>query len=186
MKIDIRLKDFLKAPNLISLLRIVFLIPFMYFFYKEAFYETLTFIILIILTDFFDGFISRRFNLITELGKIIDPLADKIALGIGLFVIFQKADISLLIVYFLITRDVFIIVLGLILSNKNNSIPPSNIWGKLTSFFLSLLGLFGFIKCFYKYVYLDILLQVLWWTSLLFLILSSLFYTIRFLQMSKK
>lgn len=77
-------KDAFNIPNILCYIRIL-LIPFFCYYLitatPEQSYRYIIASILIVLsgiTDLFDGFIARRFNMITELGKAIDPIADKL------------------------------------------------------------------------------------------------------------
>ncbi len=74
----------MNLPNKISLIRII-LIPFMVFFYLADFIpgywgKIVALVILIVaaFTDMLDGFIARKYNLVTNLGKFLDPIADKL------------------------------------------------------------------------------------------------------------
>ncbi|MBO4339221.1 MAG: CDP-alcohol phosphatidyltransferase family protein [Clostridia bacterium] len=91
-------KGCLTVPNLITLIRIV-LIPFFAYFYLKG--ETNDIIIALIilalsgLSDFADGKIARKFNQVSNLGKILDPVADKltqITIAIILFIGFRHAQ----------------------------------------------------------------------------------------------
>jgi len=67
-----------QIPNILTVLRF-FLIPFtIYFLAKDEYIVAIIFLILSGLTDVLDGSIARKFNLITNFGKLIDPLADKL------------------------------------------------------------------------------------------------------------
>lgn len=66
-----------QIPNILTVARF-FLIPFIiYFILKEQYILAFVFLIISGLTDVLDGFIARKFNFITNFGKLIDPLADK-------------------------------------------------------------------------------------------------------------
>ncbi len=66
-----------QIPNILTVARF-FLIPFIiYFILKEQYILAFIFLIISGLTDVLDGFIARKFNFITNFGKLIDPLADK-------------------------------------------------------------------------------------------------------------
>ena len=71
--------EIFSIPNLLSMFRIV-LIPFIIWLYvtKESYYWAFALVVLSGLTDFLDGKIARHCNMITEFGKILDPLADKL------------------------------------------------------------------------------------------------------------
>jgi len=68
-------------PNLMSIFRIL-LIPFILILYLQGKGEwSVCIVILSALTDMFDGIVARRFNMVTDLGKALDPIADKLTLG---------------------------------------------------------------------------------------------------------
>ena len=72
-------KDLFTIPNLMGYFRILLIPVFCYFYIKKQAYLLAAGIVLISsLTDLFDGYIARRFNMVTELGKALDPVADKL------------------------------------------------------------------------------------------------------------
>ena len=79
MNNDKCLKKIITIPNVLSFFRIL-LIPFIIWFYCYKKDYTLTLVVIIVsgLTDVIDGFIARRFNMISDFGKIFDPFADKL------------------------------------------------------------------------------------------------------------
>ena len=66
-------KEIRTIPNLLSIIRILLLPFYLYFMSKQAFYLAGSIILFSGVTDFLDGYIARRFNQITELGKVLDP-----------------------------------------------------------------------------------------------------------------
>lgn len=75
-------KEVFSIPNMLSFLRIL-LIPFFIIAYIRAvnpkdYYFATAIIVLSGLTDFIDGFIARKFHMITDVGKVLDPIADKL------------------------------------------------------------------------------------------------------------
>ena len=88
-----------KIPNILTVSRIL-LSPFFIFFMiqNEKFFYILSFllILLISLTDFFDGYYARKHNLVTDLGKYLDPLADKIFVLTVFFTLYYIIDLSLI------------------------------------------------------------------------------------------
>lgn len=89
----------MNLPNKLTAIRLVLAVPFIFFLQESinvtngTTYRMIAFGIFILasLTDWLDGHIARKYNLITDLGKIMDPLADKI-LVISALVIFVKLD----------------------------------------------------------------------------------------------
>lgn len=98
------------------------------------------------LTDRYDGILARKFNQETEWGRILDPLADKIAAGIGAIVLVILGDLPLWFLLLLVVRDLLILSGGLVLKARKGVVPPSNETGKWAmgiialTFFILILG----------------------------------------------
>jgi cardiolipin synthase (CMP-forming) len=95
------------------------------------------------LSDLLDGFIARRYGQVSELGKIIDPLADKISVITISIVLLLLGLIPLWFVLIIIIRDLMILVFGLYLHAKKNIHPMSNFAGKAAVFTIGLILLFA-------------------------------------------
>lgn len=121
----------LTIPNLICLIRILLITPFVVFFLDKEYVWAAVIIIISGLSDCIDGFIARHFNQESELGKILDPLADKLtllAVGICLVVI---EPYFIPIVVILVAKDVLMLI-GSSKVVKNGIIVPKSKWyGKL-------------------------------------------------------
>ncbi|MCL2496051.1 MAG: CDP-alcohol phosphatidyltransferase family protein [Clostridiales bacterium] len=144
---SIRPQEILKAPNLLSLLRLA-LIPLVLYYYSNG-QVRLAGILLIAsaLTDVADGFIARRFKLITNLGKMLDPLADKltqICVAICLCISY-KALLPLALV--LVIKDLLMLCMGLTLLRRGKQPFSARWWGKTATvaFYtaVSIIMLFG-------------------------------------------
>ena len=84
----------LTVPNLLSLIRIILIPVFGVLFYHDHVLAAVIVLAVSGLTDLFDGKIARRFNQVSELGKILDPIADKLTqmtIAIVLFLEFNKS-----------------------------------------------------------------------------------------------
>ena len=73
-------RDLVTIPNILTYIRFLLVAPFMYFFLKERYLLAGLMIGLSGLSDCFDGMIARHFDQVTPLGKILDPIADKVTL----------------------------------------------------------------------------------------------------------
>ena len=85
----------LTVPNLLSLIRILLIPVFGVLFYNGEALWAVVVLVLSGLTDLFDGKIARRFNQISELGKILDPVADKltqITIAVVIFLVLDKSQ----------------------------------------------------------------------------------------------
>ena len=126
------------------------------------------------LSDLFDGYFARKLNQISELGKIIDPLADKLFVLAVIIYLYLNQLISLLMVYIIIFRDLLIIFLSLIFIKKIKLVQPSNLIGKLTVFFIGVYILFRLLI-----IKLDATLIFYFELFVVLMILLSLFNYIR-------
>lgn len=103
-------------------------------------------VILTGLTDRYDGILARKLNQVTEWGKILDPLADKIAAAIAALVLLRLGDLPLWFLVVLITRDLLILAGGLYLKVTRKLVLGSNETGKWSmavialTFFILVLG----------------------------------------------
>jgi len=105
---------------------------------------TILLLLFFIATDFFDGYLARKLNQISRLGKILDPLADKISIVIVSYLIVQYTSFPLWAFYIILIREGIVLLGSVILIKKKDFIPTSNILGKASIFFLtsSILGYF--------------------------------------------
>lgn len=96
------------------------------------------------LTDFVDGYLARSRNLVTNFGKFMDPLADKLLSTTALIMLIQLEKISAWIVVIIVARE-FIITGFRVLAASNNITIAASIWGKFkttTQFIAIILLLF--------------------------------------------
>jgi len=134
--LEIRLRHLFYVSNLLSLLRLFLLIPFVILLSEGGKTHILALVLvasLAIASDFVDGFFARRLNQKSELGRILDPLADKVFMAGGFLglVIFRGFPISLMVL--LIYRDLLIFWGGLFVARKLGRVPESSLPGKLNT-----------------------------------------------------
>ena len=112
-------------PNILSIFRIMMSPFFILFMIQDEPYFLLLSLLLIFvvsITDFFDGYYARKYKLVTELGKYLDPIADKIFILTVLFTLYfilGNDTFPLWMVVLILLRDVFITVLRSFLKAKN-------------------------------------------------------------------
>lgn len=129
----------MNLPNKLTVLRMV-LIPFVMFFYLATFIPhgigkivALVIFIIAALTDLLDGKIARKHNLVTNLGKFLDPIADKILTASVLFMIMADGTIpapyGVIVVTIIIAREFMVSALRLIAASQG-TVLAADIWGK--------------------------------------------------------
>jgi len=135
----ISVRDVFYVSNLLSLARMG-LIPFIFLSIIHH-HRLLTLVLgsLAVVSDALDGYFARRLNQHSNLGKVLDPIADKGAIGaVILALIVSKRDFPLWAFGIVIARDVLIVIAGIILFRQTRIIARSDLWGKCTTFFLSI------------------------------------------------
>lgn len=118
-------------PNLICLVRILLITPFVEFFLDKEYVWAAIVIIASGLSDCFDGLIARKFNQESELGKILDPLADKLtllAVGVCLCLI---EPFFLPVVFILVVKDILMLIGSSKVVKMGIIIPKSKWYGKV-------------------------------------------------------
>ena len=127
------IKDLILISNLLSVIRILLVPVVMYYLsLDDGTRNAVIFTIIAILTDYFDGLYARKFNQVTELGKIIDPLADKIAVAGVLLALVLFRDFPLWALMLILLRDVIILLFGIYVMKTMDYVPSSNMLGKIT------------------------------------------------------
>lgn len=129
----------LTVPNLLSVFRILVVPFFAYYFLQDNILVSVVLLVLSGLSDAVDGFIARRFNQITELGKILDPFADKITQGtVALCLAVKYPVICPLLILFLL-KELAMLVLAITLIKKQKKPCAAKWYGKVATvlFYLS-------------------------------------------------
>lgn len=137
MKALFNKKDVLTVPNLLSVVRLL-LIPLIIWFYavRENRLAAISVIVLSGITDVVDGYIARHFNMVSDLGKILDPFADKLTQGIVAICLITEYPLMLPIVIFFVVKELIMSVLGLLCMKKKDLISGAKWYGKANTFFL--------------------------------------------------
>ena len=117
-------------PNQLTVLRIILTPVFVYLFLSEdPMYMQISLVVFFVaaITDWYDGWLARKFNYITTWGKFMDPLADKILTSAALFAFVYLGVLELWMVIAVVVRDVLITGLRLFAEWKNKSFVTSKL-----------------------------------------------------------
>lgn len=131
------IKYFAFIPNLLSIIRIGLVYPILNNIYLLNYKVSLIIFIVASITDALDGYLARKLNWRSELGKILDPVADKLLLSGAIFVLWLSDLIPFYVFFILIARDV-IILLGAAfqMTLTDSKAPYPNFLGKFTTIML--------------------------------------------------
>lgn len=124
-------------PNILSLVRLL-LIPVIFYLYCVKEDSIATAIVLVIsgLTDTVDGFIARRFNMVSEVGKALDPLADKLTQISVIFCLVTSFPMMIVPLALLIFKEVVSGIIGLLIIKNTKKVNGALWHGKVTTILL--------------------------------------------------
>ena len=150
-------------PNLLSIIRIALVYPILNNIYLGNFKISVVFFLVASLTDALDGFLARKMNWQTDLGRILDPVADKLLLSGTIFILWLNNFIPFYIFIIFITRDAAILTGAAIqMSIIESDTPAPNLLGKLTTslqiIYISLIFLNEIFELNLEFNFLDILI----------------------------
>jgi CDP-diacylglycerol--glycerol-3-phosphate 3-phosphatidyltransferase len=164
--------------NLTSISRIVFVLPAAYCLITDfpLHREWAVFFILVAsFTDFLDGYLARKLHQITDLGKIIDPLADKIGIGIVALCLVLTDDIPLWFFVVVLARDALIFLGGVYINRQKGIVPQSNMAGKIAVNIIALALLLSILRI----PSLHLVFTVMIWLSIVSMTISLVIYAKR-------
>ncbi len=175
------MKKNFNISNTLSVLRLLLVIPIAILLLdgeNSSRYFALTLIAIAIASDWLDGYFARKYNQVSDLGKILDPLADKIAIGVIAAILVIQGTVPFWLMVALILRDLIILAGGLYIKKVKNIIPQSNLLGKITVGIISVY----LLLCILPYDELQTLNEFFLFLSMAFLIVSFVLYFIKFLN----
>lgn len=179
-------KEIFTIPNCLSYIRII-LLPFFVYIYVTAtepkdYYIAAAIILISALTDLFDGLIARTFNQITELGKALDPIADKLQQAAIAFCLMFKYKYMWIVVLLFVVKELFMGINGLILLKRGKKLDGAQWFGKVSTavFYVAMLALIAFPD-------IDLFIaNILMAVTFIFLALSFLLYIPLYIKLYKE
>ena len=131
------LQKILTIPNILSMVRLS-LVPLFVWLYcvKDMYAQTAMVLVLSGITDLVDGFIARKFHMISNLGKILDPLADKLTQAAALFCLLTRFEHMLIPFVFIFVKEITSGIFGLIVVKKTGKVEGADWHGKANTFLL--------------------------------------------------
>ena len=188
----------MNLPNKLTIFRVILIVPFIvlllggyheWSWFTAIFggimeyvdYMALVIFIIASLTDLADGKIARKYNLVTNFGKFMDPLADKLLVCAALIALTEMSRIPSWIVIIIISRE-FIISGFRLIAADNNVVIAASYWGKFKTTFqmvmicLMIVNVPGGISW---WPWLNVLTQVVMWIALALTVVSLIDYLVK-------
>ena len=123
-------KDIITIPNILSMFRLI-LIPLIFiFWFRNEYVFTFITVAVSAFTDVLDGFIARKFKMITDLGKFLDPLADKLTQLSVLICLTVKYKWIIAAVVLLAVKELTMLAVGTRVLKKTDRMPYARWYGK--------------------------------------------------------
>jgi cardiolipin synthase len=128
--------EVINVPNLLSILRIALVPVFLWFLLDEFFLAAIVVLAIAGLTDFLDGYLARKLNQITKLGKMLDPVADRLYIFATLLALSVTGYVPWWLAALVILRDVLMLISLPVLASVGYKSLPVHYLGKASTFAL--------------------------------------------------
>lgn len=143
-------------PNLLTLSRIFFIPIYVYFFLEGDYLIAGIVFSFSAISDFLDGYFARKFNLTSQIGKILDPLADKLTIISILFLLVISNIIPKIIAIILLTREIFILISSTVVYLIGIDVINPSYLGKISIFLLYIVVIFKLLEM--NFINIDLIL----------------------------
>lgn len=183
----------MNLPNRLTVLRVLLVPVFLVCFCVDAipfhYLLSMIFFVAASITDAFDGYLARKHNMVTNFGKFLDPLADKILVMTALACFVEIGLMGIIPFVIIMAREFMVSGLRLVVANSG-TVVPAGIWGKLKTAFtmvtiIAALVVLSFTQDFDSFglsfanvitTVSDIIIQILIWISTVLTIISGGIY----------
>ena len=167
----------MNLPNKLTILRAIMIPFFLVFLYMSPGWSkwvALGIFIAASLTDMLDGKIARKYNLVTNFGKFMDPLADKLLVCSAMICLIPSGKLPTAIVIVIIARE-FIISGFRLVASDNGIVIAANYWGKFKTTF----QMIGVVLLIFNIPALSTLTTIIVWIALALTVISLVDYIVK-------
>ncbi len=171
------------VPNVLSLIRIYLTLPIVVFFWLGNYKVVFIVLVLAYVTDAVDGFVARQFNQVSDWGKILDPLGDKVLSTSVSLLLLQKGILDLYFVVLVVLRDFLISVFSVKKIKNEKFVFQAVFVGKLLTLLLAILYSLS-VLVLVKLIPLGAV-KILQFVCMLLVIVSGAYYLIIYLKSDK-
>ena len=173
----------MNLPNKLTVLRVIMVPFFVFFMLTDVGGAANKWIALIIfcvasLTDMLDGKIARARNLVTNFGKFMDPLADKLLVCSAMICMIPMGKLEAWFVIVIIARE-FIISGFRLVASDNGIVIAASYWGKFKTTFQMLMIIFTIFNIYLENDVLDVISNILVYVALALTVISLIDYMLK-------
>lgn len=152
------------VPNALTLLRLILIPVFVWLMIRDRMMWALGVFAFASFTDILDGWIARRFNLITDVGKLMDPLADKLMVLSVMIAMAVKGIIPWAVLVILFVKEGLMVLGGLLLLSRKVVVSATGM-GKIAQFFLVISLVLCFFHAYFSRIAAPVHLWALWFAA---------------------
>ena len=192
----------MNLPNKLTIFRVIMIPFFVYFMLAPIYYPTASFMYLILppalvayanyisavifivasFTDFLDGYLARRDGLVTNFGKFMDPLADKLLVCSALICLIQSGQLPAWVVVVIISRE-FIISGFRLIASDNGVVIAASYWGKFKTVTQMVMVVVLILN--FQHPLMILFANILIWVSVILTIVSLVDYVVKNIDVLK-
>ena len=165
----------MNLPNKLTIFRVILVIPFVALMLNGYDLWAVAVFIIASLTDLLDGKIARKYNLITDFGKFMDPLADKLLVCAAMICLVEMGRLPAWMVIVIISREFMISGFRLVASD-NGVVIAASYWGKFKTTFQMLMIIVLILNLGGVF---DMIGLVLTWIALILTVVSLIDYLVK-------
>jgi len=172
------LGKFWTAPNILTLFRLVLVVPVTYLIVVDGpRIWVLGLVVLAVASDWFDGHIARWSHSVSEWGKVLDPLVDKIAAASIVLALYYMGFFPTWFILLVVVRDLLIVLGGIRLGRRTGEVPVSLWSGKVAVSAIAVTILAALLRAD------DVVMQACIWITSVLLMYSYLKYLMRYFRL---
>ncbi len=186
----------MNLPNKLTVFRVILIVPFVvvllggeagWFGEKQLITDIIALVIFIVasLTDLIDGKIARKYNLVTNFGKFMDPLADKLLVSAALIALVEMERIPAWVVIIIISRE-FIISGFRLIASDNHVVIAASYWGKFKTTFQMVMVCLMIADLGAVFGWMRIITEVIMWIALALTVISLIDYLVKNKEVMKE
>lgn len=165
-------------PNILTAIRFSLIPSYAILFFFNERYTAFGIWLLAGVTDILDGYIARKYNAVTNVGRMLDPLADKLMMLTVMVSLLWAGDLPWVAAGVIFARDVGMIICSAFFHFKGKKTVPANWMGKLTTILFYMAIFFVYFQWAYALPFL--------WVVILFSFITSWMYAVLLLELNKK
>ena len=179
----------MNLPNKLTVVRVIMIVPFIVFLLggqagwfgeNTMIADAIAFVLFVTasLTDLIDGKIARKYNLVTNFGKFMDPLADKLLVCSALIALVEMSRIPAWVVILIIGRE-FIISGFRLIASDNHVVIAASYWGKFKTTFQMIMVCMMILNVGRFWFPFQVLTDIIMWISLALTMISLVDYIMK-------